>query len=109
MNKRINYIRTELHEIYGESYPRFLRAEIVGFASLSLLILLLFLSSQPYMIRIVSSWGMAGIIVIVLSIMFYIEKRYKVKLNREMNQQYKQTVYYRWVHRGIGVVLLLIE
>jgi hypothetical protein len=51
---------------------------------------------------------MVGIIVIVISIRIYFEKRYKVKLSREMIEQYKQTLYYRWVHRGIRRVVLII-
>jgi hypothetical protein len=47
MNKWLNHIRTELHEIYGESYPRFLRAEIIGVAFKLLLIFLFFLTFQP--------------------------------------------------------------
>jgi hypothetical protein len=109
MNKWLNHIRTELHEIYGESYPRFLRAEIVGFASFPLLSMLFLLSFLPKIIRTLGSWGMVGIIVIVISIMFCIEKRYKVKLTQEMEQKYKQTVYYRWISRGIrGVLSTLI-
>jgi hypothetical protein len=108
MNKWLNHIRSELHEIYGESYPRFLKAQLIFFASYPLMFLLFFLSFQPNMIRTVGSWGMVGIIVIVISIMIYIEKRYKVKLNQEMEQKYKQTVYYRWIRRGLGVVLGLL-
>jgi hypothetical protein len=108
LNKWLNHIRTELHEIYGESYPRFLKAELIVFASYPLSVLLLFLSIQPYMIRTVDSWGMVGIIVIVISFMIYIEKRYKVKLNQEMEQKYKQTTYYRWINRGLIVVLSIL-
>jgi hypothetical protein len=50
---------------------------------------------------------MAGIIVIVLFIRFYIEKRY-VKLNPEMEQKFRQTAYYRWIRRRFRVVLIVL-
>jgi hypothetical protein len=108
MNKWLNHIRSELHEIYGESYPRFLKAQLIFFASYPLMFLLFFLSFQPNMIRTVGSWGMVGIIVIVISIMIYIGKRYEVKLSEEMEQQYKQTIYYRWIRRIKAVLFFLI-
>src|SRR4051794_28553399 len=106
MNKWLNHIRSELHEIYGESYPRFLRAEMIVFTSYPLTFLLLSLSFQPNIIRTIGSWGMVGIIVIVFFIMLYLENRYQVKLNQEMKQRYKQTIYYRWIRRGLWFVLI---
>jgi hypothetical protein len=107
MNKWLNRFRTELHEIYGESYPRFLRAEIIVSAFYPLMCFFIFLTFQPKIIRNVGSWGMVGIIIIVFSIMIYFNNRYKVKLNQEMEQQYKRTTYY-WISRGIRVVLNML-
>ncbi|MDN4594547.1 hypothetical protein [Polycladomyces subterraneus] len=108
MNKWLNHIHTELHEIYGESYPRFLRAEMIHFAYYPLISLLFSLSFQPNIIRTMGSWGMVGIIVIVFFIMLYLENRYQVKLNQEMKQRYKQTIYYRWISRGLRFVLSIL-
>jgi hypothetical protein len=108
MNKWFNHIRTELLEIYGESYPRFLRAEIVGFSFYPLTILFSFLSIQPEIIKTVSTWGMLGIIVIIISIMIYIGKRYEVKLSEEKEQQYRQTTYYRWIDQRFRIVLSIL-
>lgn len=110
MKKWFEKIRTELNEVYGESYPRFVKSEVVSFAFYPLTVLLYIPFFQPKIIRTLDSWGSVSILFFLLAFsciftLHYIEKRYEIMLDQEMKQKYKSTIYYRWINRGMRLLL----